>query len=100
MNFICNDTKKNNIKFMNILRKILGVSLLIISLLLILATISSSIETISEAHKESGGERIGYILGCLIFGLLMVWLIFFMIKKGIQFLKNKAQNSIEEIGQS
>jgi hypothetical protein len=60
---ICNNNQKNDIKFMNILRKISGVSLLIISLLLILATISSSIKTITEAHKESGGERIGYILG-------------------------------------
>ncbi len=84
---------------MNILRKFFGILLLLLSLMLIPATLSSLFNTIKETPKESGAEKIGYIFGNILFGLLMSWLIYFIIKKGLRFLKNKPQSEIDEIGQ-
>jgi hydrogenase-4 membrane subunit HyfE len=84
---------------MSILRKIFGIFLLILSVLLIPATLSSLINTITDIPKESGAEKTGYIFGCVFFALIMALIIYFMMKKGLRLLKNKPQNSIEEIGQ-
>lgn len=81
---------------MNILRKIFGIFLMILSLFLIIAIIGSTI-TNTDIPKESGAERTGYIIGRTLFILLMGCLIYYMIKKGIGFLKNKPQNTIDEI---
>lgn len=80
------------------LRKIFGIFLLIFSLVLTLSFIISLPNSINDIPAESGPERSGSIAGVGIFALFIVWLIYFMIKRGIRLLKPKPQNEIEQIG--
>lgn len=88
---------------MKILKKIAGILLIIGALILSLATLLSILRTIIDSTNEikksvSGG--IGYLLGCLIVITLLVFLIYFMVKKGIKFLKKESlpEESIDDIG--
>jgi amino acid permease len=82
------------------LRKIFGVFLLIFSVILTLAYISSLFKTIDDIPTKTGHERSESILAVVIFTLIITWLIYFIVKKGIRLLKRKPQNAINEIGQS
>lgn len=83
---------------MIILRKILGVFLLLLSIYIGLAYIGSLRYTINELPVEEGPERFGSIFGMVIFGLFIVALVYFVFKKGLKLLKRKPQNEIDEIG--
>jgi TRAP-type C4-dicarboxylate transport system permease small subunit len=66
---------------MKILKKILGILLLFVSLILIPSTIMSTVDTIQTIPTDESPERSVAIAGCLIFVLIMIGLIYFMIKK-------------------
>ncbi len=84
---------------MNILRKTLGVFLLVFSFYLAYAFLISLLNQIDKVPTKSGPERYGQITGTIIFSLLMIWLLYFIAKKAIKLFKNKPQSEIEEIGQ-
>lgn len=84
---------------MKVLRKILGVFLLVLSLYLAFAFLITIPENLAKITPKAGPERYGQIAGTIFFSLLVLWLIYFLAKKGIKLLKDKPQSEIEDIGQ-
>jgi len=73
---------------MMVLRKIFGIFLLFFSGVFILALLSSGYSVLSKIPGESSAERVGYIIGVLSVDLLFGFLIYFMIKRGLFYLKD------------
>ncbi len=85
---------------MNILKKIIGAILFLISLILTPVFIISLIKTTATIPVKEGPERFGFIIGCVFIALVMICLLYFIVKIALKLFKNKPQNSIDEIGQS
>jgi|LakMenEpi03Aug12_release.lakeMendotaPanAssembly.Ray.scaffolds.fasta_scaffold2898151_1 hypothetical protein len=87
---------------MNVLRKIAGVLLLIIGGILLIGTLATIPNGISESIKKVKESSMGLafafgtLVGIAIFGIL----IFFSIKYGLKLIKKKSAevDSIDEIG--
>ncbi len=73
---------------MVVFRKIFGIFLLFFSGVFILALLSSGFSVLSKPFSGSSAERVGYVIGVLSVDLLFGFLIYFMIKRGLFYLKD------------
>jgi large-conductance mechanosensitive channel len=92
---------------MKVIKIILGIILLLFSLLISIAVLSSSLNAVLETlviMKKSTAEAIGYGLGSLFALVLVGFLVFLLIKFSVKLIKNeppkKTTSEINEIGKS
>lgn len=92
---------------MKAIKIILGILLLVFSLLISIAVLSSSLKALLETLvllKKSTAEAIGYGLGSLFALVLVGFLVYLLIKFSIKLIKNKPPkkdtSEINEIGKS
>lgn len=87
---------------MNILKKIVGVLLLVIAGLLTLSTLYAFIDGIVrtiEKFKDSGAYGVGSAIGTIIASAFFIFIIIYITKKGLKLISNKNKtDSIDDIG--
>jgi uncharacterized membrane protein len=88
---------------MNLLKKLAGISLLIIAAILSLAIVVTFVRSIADSIveiKKSTSLGISYLLGCIIAIVIFVLITIFLFKKGLKLIKNPKQpeDSLDDIG--
>lgn len=85
---------------MAVLRKILGVFLLLLSLYIGCAYLMILPESIDRISAQHGPEKQGAVFGTVFFGLLMAALLYFITRNGLKLLrKAKPASEIDQIGE-
>lgn len=84
---------------MGVLRKILGVFLLLFALYVGCAYFMSLPRVLDRLPAGQGPEKQGAVFGTVLFGLMVAALLYFMIRKGLKLLnKTKPADEIDQIG--
>ncbi len=90
---------------MNILKKIVGIVLLLLAGLFSLATLLNFIRSVAKIINKNDAYtsyEMGYTIGTFVGILIVLVLIFFMAKFGLKLISNKKEQleSVDEIGNS